>query len=76
MSFDESSVESPVVQAARAAIDAAGGLVTPQDLAVEWNVSPVSVGERIRKGRFPDPIVKVGRVRLYLRAQVEPYRRA
>lgn len=61
--------------AARTAVAEAGGLVTTQELAQEWGVSPVSLGERIRAGRFPAPFLKVGRVRLFLRDEVEPYRR-
>lgn len=67
--------QEPVsVEHARSAIDAAGGLVTPQQIALEWGISPVSVAERIRNGRFPEPVARAGRVRLYLRAQVEAYR--
>ena len=60
---------------ARAAIDAAGGLVTPVELAAAWGVSRQAVGERIRRGAFPEPYKVVRGVPLYLRAEVEPLRR-
>jgi len=64
-----------VVKQAEQAIEAAGGLVTPRELAAEWGVSEQAIAERIRRGTFPEPVKLAGRVRLYLRAQVEPYRR-
>ncbi len=63
------------VQRALAAIDAAGGLVTPHEIAREWGISDQAIAERIRRGTFPEPVKVAGRVRLYLRAQVEPYQR-
>ncbi len=63
------------VEQAIAAIEKAGGLVTPKEIAAEWGVSEPAIGERIRRGTFPEPVKKAGRVRLYLRSQVEPYRR-
>lgn len=62
------------VQAAIRALDKAGGLVTPQEIADEWGVSKQVVSKWITAGKFPEPIKVAGRVRLYLRAQVEPFR--
>lgn len=61
-------------QAARRAIAKAGGLVTPQEIAAEWGVSKQVVSKWITAGRFPEPIKVAGRVRLYLRDEVEPLR--
>lgn len=60
------------MQAALAAIEAAGGLVTSQELAEEWDVSDQALAARARRGTFPKPVKVVGRARLYLRAQLEP----
>jgi hypothetical protein len=62
------------VHAALRAIEKAGGLVTPSEIADEWGVSPAAVSKRIVRGQFPEPVKTAGRVRLYLRDQVEPYR--
>lgn len=67
--------EPPAVKAALRAIDKAGGLASPADLAREWGVTPQAVEKRIAAGRFPKPVVVAGRQRLYLRAQVEHLRR-
>lgn len=67
--------DPPEVRAALRAIDKAGGLATPADLAREWGVTHQAVEKRIRSGAFPDPAVKAGRMRLYLRAQVKHLRR-
>lgn len=61
---------------ARRAIADAGGLVTPQEIAVEWGLTPQALADRIARGTFPPPIKTAGRVRLYLRADLEPYRDA
>ncbi len=63
------------VEKAIKAIEEAGGLVTPREIAAEWGRSEPAIAERIRRGTFPEPVKKAGRVRLYLRDQVEPYRR-
>lgn len=60
---------------ARQAVGEAGGLVTPQELADLWGVTPQAIAKRIRSGNFPEPVKVAGRVRLYLMADVEPYRR-
>ena len=62
------------VRAARRAIREAGGLLTPLDISREWGVSQPAIVDRIRRGNFPEPVKIAGRVRLYLRAEVEPYR--
>lgn len=62
------------VKRAQDAIAAAGGLLTPRELASEWGVTEQAIAKRIAAGRFPEPIKTAGRVRLYLRDQVEPYR--
>lgn len=61
-------------KAARRAIDRAGGLVTPAEIARDWGVTPQAIDSRIHGGRFPEPVKVAGRVRLYLHADVEPYR--
>lgn len=63
-----------VVAAARAAIAEAGGLVTPRELAAEWGQSERAIGRRIERGTFAAPVKEAGRVRLFLRAEAEPYR--
>ena len=62
------------VTAALRAIDKAGGLVTPQEIADEWGVSKQVVSKWITADKFPEPVKVAGRVRLYLRNQVEPFR--
>jgi predicted DNA-binding transcriptional regulator AlpA len=57
------------------AIEKAGGLVTPSEIAAEWGITDQAIADRIRRGTFPEPAKVAGRVRLFLRAQVEPYRR-
>lgn len=56
------------------AIERAGGLVTPREIADEWGVSDQAIADRIRRGTFPEPVKVAGRVRLYLWDQVEPFR--
>ncbi len=63
------------VEKAITAIEDAGGLVTPREIAREWAVREATISDRISRGDFPKPIKVAGRVRLYLRNQVEPYRR-
>lgn len=63
-----------LIEQATTSIAAAGGLVTPADLAREWGVSHQAVQKRVAAGRFPPPIFETGRVRVYLRAQVEHLR--
>ena len=58
------------------AIEVAGGLVTQQEIASEWGVSPQAIAQRISRGTFPKPVKVAGRTRLYLRAQLEPYKPA
>lgn len=67
--------QAPAVKKALSAIDKAGGLVTPADLAREWGVTHQAIEKRIAAGRFPEPVKTAGRVRLYLRAQVEHLKR-
>lgn len=55
---------SESVDKAIKAIDDAGGLVTPREIARDWRVREATISDRI-----------AGRVRLYLLDQVEPYRR-
>lgn len=62
------------VRSALDAINKAGGLVTPDEIAREWGVSAQAISKRIRRGTFPEPVKVAGRVRLYLRDQVEPYK--
>jgi predicted DNA-binding transcriptional regulator AlpA len=62
------------VRRAVEAIERAGGIVTPRQIAHDWGVSPQAIDDRIRRGTFPEPIAVVGRTRLYLRDQVEPMR--
>lgn len=62
------------VDKALRAIDAAGGLVSAAEVAAEWGVTRPTVSKWIAAGRFPKPVKTVGRVRLYLRAQLEPLR--
>ena len=59
------------IERARQAIADAGGLLTPRELADEWNVTEQAISERIRRGDFPEPVKVAGRVRLYLRGEVE-----
>jgi predicted DNA-binding transcriptional regulator AlpA len=61
------------VDAAIAAIEKAGGLVAPNEIAEERGVTKEAVYDRIRRGNFPPPVKEVGRVKLYLREQIEPY---
>lgn len=63
------------VRRAIEAINHAGGLVTPQEIAQERGVSAQAISERIQRGTFPEPVKVAGRVRLYLRDQLEPLRR-
>jgi predicted DNA-binding transcriptional regulator AlpA len=60
---------------ARAAIDAAGGLVTAAELAAEWGITRQAIADRIARGSFPEPVKIVNGARLYLRADVERLRR-
>ena len=62
------------VEKALSAIEAAGGLVSAAEIAAEWGVTKPTVSKWIAAGRFPEPVKTVGRVRLYLRDQVEPFR--
>lgn len=62
------------VATALGAIEAAGGLVTPRELAAEWGITEQAIAQRIRRGTFPEPVKVAGRVRLYLRDQVDSYR--
>lgn len=66
--------EPKTVRAALKAIEEAGGLVTPDEIAREWGVSAQAISKRIGRGTFPEPVKVAGRVRLYLRSQVEPFR--
>jgi hypothetical protein len=68
-------VNDDLVRRARSAIDEAGGLVTPADIARDWGVTHQAVEKRIRAGRFPPPVKVAGRLKLYLRAQVEHLKR-
>lgn len=61
---------------ARSAIAAAGGLVTPMEIAAEWQITPQAMSDRIARGTLPEPVKVAGRVRLYLRAELELYREA
>lgn len=61
---------------ARRAITDAGGLVTPAEIAAEWGITPQALSDRIARGTLPPPVKIAGRVRLYLRADLEPYREA
>ena len=70
----DTRLSQQTVEQAVAAIDAAGGLVTPQELAQEWGVSPQAIAYRIARGHFPEPVKQAGRVRLYLRGQVDHLR--
>ncbi|MDQ3881082.1 MAG: hypothetical protein M3295_08420 [Chloroflexota bacterium] len=63
-------------QRARRAIQAAGGLITPREIADEWGVTQQAISDRIARGTMPPPLKVAGRVRLYLRADLEPYRDA
>lgn len=56
-------------------MDDAGGLMTPREIAQEWRVSEQAIADRIARGTFPEPVKVAGRVRLYLRDQVDAYRR-
>lgn len=66
---------SESVDKAIKAIDDAGGLVTPREIARDWRVREATISDRIARGDFPEPVKVAGRVRLYLLDQVEPYRR-
>lgn len=59
---------------ARAAIDAAGGLMTLAEVSEAWGVTRQALAERIRRGTFPEPVKLAGRVPLYLRDDLEPIR--
>jgi len=61
---------------ARRAIADAGGLVTPQEIAGEWGITPQALADRIARGTLPPPVKVAGRVRLYLRGDLERYRDA
>lgn len=63
-----------VADRARRAIEDAGGLVTPQEIASDWGITPQALSDRIARGTLPPPVKTAGRVRLYLRADLEPYR--
>ena len=65
---------SDKIERARKSIEECGGVVSPHDIARAWGISSPSILERIRRGRFPEPVGKIGRVRVYLRDEVEPYR--
>ena len=64
----------PTVGEALAALERAGGLVTPNELAKEWAVTRQAVARRIERGEFPPPLKTVAGTEVYLRAQVEPLR--
>jgi predicted DNA-binding transcriptional regulator AlpA len=76
MSADRHSESQRAATRARKAIADAGGLVTPQEIAREWGLTPQALADRINRGTFPPPVKIAGRVRLYLRADLEPYREA
>ncbi len=67
-------VTPPSVDDAVEAIEHAGGLATPREIAAEWGISEQAIAERLRRDTFPEPVKVAGRVRLYLRDQVAPYR--
>ncbi len=66
-------MSSKVDKAIRAIADA-GGLVSPSELADEWGITKQAMSERTASARWPRPVKEVGRVKLYLREQVEPFR--
>jgi hypothetical protein len=55
-----------VIKQAREAIEAAGGLVTPSDVAREFGVSDQAIAQRVLRGAFPEPVAVLGRMRVYL----------
>lgn len=72
---DDLAKMADAVEKALRAIDAAGGLVSAAEIAAEWGVTKATVSRWVAAGKFPEPVKVVGRVRLYLRDQVEPLRR-
>lgn len=62
------------VALALAAIEDAGGLIGVRELAELWGISEQAVGRRAARGTLPPPVKTVGRVRVWLRAQIEPRR--
>lgn len=61
---------------ARAAVKKAGGLVTSVDMAERWGCSPQYAHRVTRRPDFPTPLLKAGRVQVWLRAEVDAYRKA
>jgi predicted DNA-binding transcriptional regulator AlpA len=64
-----------VIKQAREAIEAAGGLVTPSDVAREFGMSEQAIAQRIMRGAFPEPVAVLGRVRVYLGEEVREFMR-
>ncbi len=58
---------------AREAVEAAGGLVTAREAAALCGVSEQAISQRIARGAFPEPVRRVGRVRVFLRLEVEGF---
>jgi len=50
--------------------------IAPQEIAGEWGITPQALADRIARGTLPPPVKVAGRVRLYLRGDLERYRDA
>jgi hypothetical protein len=61
--------------ALRLQIQAAGGLVTPEQIAADWGVSSQAVAKHVRSLAFPAPVARAGRARLYFKSEVDRWRR-
>lgn len=58
---------------ARRALHQAGGIVSVQQLAVEWGMSRQAVDKRVRSDSFPGVFAVASGMRLYLRCEVETW---
>lgn len=64
--------QNDVVTTALEAIAAAGGLVTAKEYADELGLTEQAIANRIARGKMDaEPVKVAGRVRLYLRAQLD-----
>jgi predicted DNA-binding transcriptional regulator AlpA len=57
------------------AIHRAGGLVSVQELATQWNISRQAVDKRTRLDSFPPNVKATAVTRLFLRCEVDQWER-
>lgn len=58
----------------REAIEKAGGLHTPQQLAARWGMTRQRASQLTSRSDFPEPVLVVGRVKLYAGCDADAWR--